>query len=128
MGQQQLLLIVVGLIIVGIAVVVGINVFTDNAIESKRNNVINDLLHIASEAQRYYRTPRAMGGGSRTFTDWEIPKGLRTNADGSFRATVEVSAQSVVLTGVGNEVVQGSDSVEVKMTITASDYQTEIIH
>ena len=50
------------------------------------------------------------------------------NADGSFRASVEVSAQSVVLIGIGNEVVQGNDSVEVQMTVTASDYQTEIIH
>ncbi len=36
MGQQQLLLIVLGVIIVGIAVVVGINVFTASSALSKR--------------------------------------------------------------------------------------------
>ncbi len=77
MGQQQLLLIVVGLIIVGIAVVVGINVFASSAVNAKRDNVISDLLHLASEAQRYYKTPAAMGGGSRTFTDWKIQTALQ---------------------------------------------------
>ena len=36
MGQQQLLLIVVGVIIVGIAVVAGINVFSTFAVNAKR--------------------------------------------------------------------------------------------
>ncbi|MCF6268667.1 MAG: hypothetical protein L3J41_03060 [Melioribacteraceae bacterium] len=126
MGQQQLLLIVLGIIIVGVAVVVGINMFTAHAIEAKRNNVTNDLLHLASEAQKYYKTPTAMGGGSSKFTGWEIPAGLVSNADGSFSATV--TAQKVVLIGIGNEVVQGTDSVEVKMTVTADSYLTEIIN
>lgn len=125
MGQQQLLLIVLGLIIVGIAIVVGINLFTANAIEAKRNNVTNDLLHLASEAQKYYKTPREMGGGSQEFTGWRIPASLRTNADGSFTATV--NSDNVILIGTGNEVVQGNDSVEVRMTVTANDYVTQII-
>ncbi len=41
MGQQQLLLIVLGVIIVGIAVVVGINVFTASSVSGKhrRSNI-----------------------------------------------------------------------------------------
>lgn len=126
MGQQQLLLIILGVIIVGVAIVVGINMFTANAIEAKRNNVINDLLHLASEAQRYYKTPTSMGGGSQKFTGWVIPQKLRTNADGSFSATV--SEDDIVLIGTGNEVVTGGDSVQVKMTVTSDSYMTEIIH
>ena len=126
MGQQQLLLIVVGLLIVGLAVVVGINVFRANAIEAKRNNVTNDLLHLASEAQKYYKTPKAMGGGSRSFIGWQIPTQLRTNADGSFTATV--STDNVIIIGTGNEVVQDNDSVQVKITVMENDYITEIIN
>ena len=126
MGQQQLLLIILGIIIVGVAIVVGINVFTGNAIEAKRNNVTNDLLHLASEAQKYYKTPIAMGGGSSAFTGWVIPAGLESNADGTYSATV--AAQSVVLIGIGNEVVQGNDSVQVKMTVSPDSYVTEIIN
>ena len=126
MGQQQLLLIILGIIIVGVAIVVGINMFTAHAIEAKRNNVTNDLIHLASEAQKYYKTPSSMGGGSQKFTGWEIPEKLKINADGSFTATV--SADNVILIGTGNEVVQGNDSVQVKMTVTSDDFVTEIIN
>ena len=126
MGQQQLLLIVVGVIIVGIAVIVGMNVFFANAVNAKRDNVISDLLHLASEAQRYYKTPTSMGGGSNNFTGWVIPKGLETNANGHF--TVALQADNVVITGIGNEAVQGNDSVMVQIIVTGNSYTTNIIH
>ena len=126
MGQQQLLLIILGIIIVGVAVVVGINLFTANAIEAKRNNVTNDLIHLASEAQRYYKTPIAMGGGSSKFTGWEIPEMLKTNANGSFSETV--SENKVVIIGIVNEIVQGNDSVEVKITVLPDNFTVEIVH
>lgn len=126
MGQQQLLLIVLGIIIVGITIIVGISMFKTHAVDSKRNNIINDLLHLASEAQKYYRIPISLGGGSQKFTGWEIPKKLRTNADGSF--TVVVSESDIVLTGIGNEVVTGNDPVEVIITVTSDTYTTVVIH
>ena len=126
MGQQQLLLIVVGLIIVGIAIVVATNVFFTNSVNAKRDNVISDLLHLASEAQRYYKTPKEMGGGSREFTGWVIPKTLETNANGHF--TVALQGDNAVITGIGNEAVQGNDSVKVQMTVTGNSFTTNIIH
>ncbi|MBI9071879.1 MAG: hypothetical protein JEY94_09790 [Melioribacteraceae bacterium] len=126
MGQQQLLLIVLGIIIVGVAITVGISVFKANAIENKRNNVINDLIHLASEAQKYHKIPKAMGGGGNEFTGWDIPTSLKTNADGTF--TAAVTAQSVEITGIGNEVVQDNDLIEVKMTVTSESFTTEVIH
>ncbi len=42
MGQQQLLLIILGVIIVGIAVAVGITMFQDNAVDQNRSAVIAD--------------------------------------------------------------------------------------
>ena len=60
MGQQQLLLIVLGVIIVGIAVVVGINVFTASASQANRDAVVADLTNLASMAQAYYRKPVAL--------------------------------------------------------------------
>lgn len=126
LGQQQLLLIILGVIIVGIAIVVGFAIFRANAVEQKRNNVINDLIHLKSIAQRYYRTPSAMGGGSQSFDGWTIPTKLQINANGSF--SVVVFPDKVEITGIGNEAVQGSDLVEVKMIVTSHDYKTEIIH
>jgi len=116
MGQQQLLLIVLGVIIVGIAVVVGINVFTVSSANANRDAVIADMTTLAAMAQQYYRKPTAMGGGGNTFTSWAVPTSLASTANGSYSATV--AAQAVTLAGVGNEIGEdGSDSVRVGMVV-----------
>ena len=79
MGQQQLLLIVLGVIIVGIAVVVGINYFTSSSGKANREAIIADLTDIAIMAQKYYREPIKLGGGGNTFTGWTVPCKLSTN-------------------------------------------------
>jgi Tfp pilus assembly protein PilE len=111
MGQQQLLLIVLGVIIVGIAVVVGINVFTASASQSNRDAVIADLTNIASMAQQYYRKPVALGGGGGTFTGWTVPVSLSPTANMSAAVVPTVAAQSVTLVGVGTE--KGNDGAAV---------------
>ena len=126
MGQQQLLLIVLGIIIVGLAVFVGISMFTAHSIEAKRNNVINDCVNLASDAQRYFLRPASLGGGGRTFTGWRVPADLVTTANGTYTAIV--SRDNIVLTGTGNEIVTGSDSIEVKMTVYEKDFSTVVIH
>jgi hypothetical protein len=101
MGQQQLLLIVLGVIVVGIAVVVGINLFNANAVSSNRDGVVSDLNNLGAMAQQYYKKPASMGGGGNTFTGWSIPTQLDTTANGFYVATV--AAQSVVIVGTGTE-------------------------
>jgi Tfp pilus assembly protein PilE len=68
MGQQQLLLIILGVIIVGIAVSVAITIFNDNLISSNRDQIQNDLLFIASKAQEFYATPASRAGGGHSFS------------------------------------------------------------
>ncbi len=80
MGQQQLLLIVLGVIVVGIAVVVGINLFNANAVASNRDAVISDLNNLGAMAQQYYKKPASMAGGGNTFTGWTIPTQLDINS------------------------------------------------
>ena len=101
MGQQQLLLIVLGVIVVGIAVVVGINLFNANAVSSNRDGVVSDLNNLGAMAQQYYKKPASMGGGGNTFTGWTVPSQLDTTANGFYVETV--AAQSVVIVGTGNE-------------------------
>ena len=116
MGQQQLLLIVLGVIIVGIAVVVGINVFTASSTSSNRDAVISDLTNLASMAQQFYRKPTALAGGNNTFTGWTIPTQLATTGNGTY--TVTVAAQSVTIVGTGNQTGNnGSSSVKVTMVV-----------
>lgn len=127
MGQQQLLLIVLGVIIVGIAIIMGITLFQANAAEAKRNNVTNELVNLAADAQQYYQKPTALGGGSRTFNGWQIPAPLRTTANGSFKIE-SIDEQEITLIGTGNEVVTGNDSVKVKIVISPREYEVSVIN
>jgi Tfp pilus assembly protein PilE len=125
MGQQQLLLIVLGVIIVGIAVVVGINVFTASSANANRDAVISDLTTLAAMAQQHYRKPVAMGGGGNSFSTsngaaaaWTIPASLDTTANGTYVLTSAPTATSVSITGTGNEIGNdGSGEVEVVMVV-----------
>ncbi|MBU1096738.1 MAG: hypothetical protein CVV23_01450 [Ignavibacteriae bacterium HGW-Ignavibacteriae-2] len=116
MGQQQLLLIVLGIILVAVALVVGISLFRENAVDQKRHNLINECINLAAMAQQYFLKPTTYGGGGQSFTNWQIPNELRTTANGSYKIITQTAAEVVVL-GTGNEVVTGTDSVKVKITI-----------
>jgi hypothetical protein len=118
MGQQQLLLIVLGVIVVGIAIVVGINLFNANAVASNRDGVVSDLHNLGAMAQQYYKKPASMGGGGNTFTGWTIPTGLSTTANGAYVATV--AAASITIVGTGNEPGDGEGKIKHTATITAT--------
>lgn len=68
MGQQQLLLVILVTIIVGIATVVAINTFSSAADSANVDAVRNDLASIAASSQGYYMRPDMLGGGGRSFT------------------------------------------------------------
>ena len=65
MGTQQILLIVLGVIIVGIAVAVGLLMFNQNAIRSNRNACIADSNTFATKALAWWRTADTQGGGNQ---------------------------------------------------------------
>ncbi len=67
MGQQQLLLVILVTIIVGIATVVAINTFGAAADSANVDAVRQDMLQIAAAAQGYYMRPTMLGGGGRSF-------------------------------------------------------------
>jgi len=67
MGQQQLLLVILVTIIVGIATVVAINTFGSAADQANIDAVTNDVATLASSAQGFYMRPAMLGGGSRSF-------------------------------------------------------------
>jgi Tfp pilus assembly protein PilE len=127
MGQQQLLLIVLGVIIVGIAVVVGINVFTASSSQSNRDAVIADLTNLASLAQQYYRKPTALGGGSNSFTGWTVPTQLSQTANMSAAVSATVTATSVTLVGTGTETGNnGTGKVAATMVVTSTGITSTI--
>ena len=91
MGQQQLLLIVLGIIIVGIAIAVGVNMFQSSAVDTNRQAMISDLANLAAKAQRYYRTPTELGGGAQDFQNFALGRLDTANANGSYRLSTSTS-------------------------------------
>ncbi len=105
MGQQQLLLIILGVIIVGIAVAVGITMFQDNALSASRDAMTADLVNLASKAQQYYRKPASLGGGGNSFAGITavtvlVGAAVATNDNATYEVS-SVSASSIVFTGTG---------------------------
>ncbi len=64
MGQQQLLLIILGVIIVGIAIAVGLSLFSAQSVQSNRDAIINDMNNLAAQAYQYRIRPTSMAGGA----------------------------------------------------------------
>ena len=63
MGQQQLLLLVLAIVIVGLAVVAGIQAFAENQKKSNADGLASTAVRLAVEAQAWLRTPIMRGGG-----------------------------------------------------------------
>jgi hypothetical protein len=103
MGQQQLLLIVLGVILVGVAVVLGIQYFGVGAEEGAKDELVAHTLTVGSNAQQWYRKPLAMGGGGGTYVgfsahfDSNLLK-LKNSTNGSYEAGTETGTQ-IVITG-----------------------------
>ena len=67
MGQQQLLLIILITILVGIATVVAVNTLQVTHEEQNRDAIRQDLLQAHAMARGYYEKPRIIGGGGESF-------------------------------------------------------------
>jgi hypothetical protein len=126
LGQQQLLMIVLAIIIVGIAIAISIQLFRSNAIEAKRDLLIEETTSLATMAIQYYKKPQAMGGGGRSFMGWEIPSQMVQTFNGNFMRAV-VNDTEVIITGTGSEAVTDTDSIKVETTVRPDGIFTEII-
>jgi len=104
MGQQQLLLLILSAIIVGVAIVMGINMFGENAVQANQDAVMQDVLTIAARAQGWYRRPAQLGGGGRDFTSLTLAAiNFADSTDNGTYAVTGGNATQVTVTGTGQE-------------------------
>lgn len=115
MGQQQILFIIVGVIIIGIAITVGISIVSAQTVATNRDAMINDLNHLASYAYQFRLRLRSMGGGQGDYTDFAIPPKLTVNEDGTY-SVASANVNTITLRAASSEnasntiqVVVGSD-------------------
>ena len=137
MGTQQILLVVLSVIIVGVAVAVGITMFGTQAENSNRTAILGDLQNFGSSAMGFYKTPTGMGGGGSatgpgfgtSLSNAKITVGMYigflaagtyTNDNGTY--TLGWTNKDVItIAGVGTEKGQVvANFVKATLTITAT--------
>lgn len=72
MGQQQLILLVLATVIVGIAIVVGIAAFTENSAKANADAMMQDAVRIANDAQAWKKKPAPFGGQASVATAAQV--------------------------------------------------------
>lgn len=102
MGQQQLLLLILAIIVLGVATLLGIEMFSQSSAEANQQAVLQDILTIAGRAQSWYKRPAQMGGGGRSYTNismanMNLPA---ANANGSFSITGSGNTATIIGTGI----------------------------
>lgn len=74
MGQQQLLLVILVTILVGIATVIAISTFSTASKSLNHDGIRQDLIALATSAQAYYHKPAMLGGGGNSFDGFTFHK------------------------------------------------------
>jgi hypothetical protein len=115
MGQQQLLLIILGVIIVGIAIAVGLSLFSAQSIQANKDAMINDINNIAAYCYQYKIRPASMGGGQNSYLNATIPGKLSSNDNATY--TLGAGGATIDITGKSN--ADPSNGV-IKATLSAT--------
>ena len=89
MGTQQIFLIAVAVLIIGLMVYTGIFFIGAYLESSNREQIISNLYDVGLMAQSYYKKNVVSGGGGKTYTGWTIPNQLKNNQNGTFDAVVQ---------------------------------------
>jgi hypothetical protein len=109
MGQQQLLLIILGVIIVGIAIAVGLSLFSAQSVQANKDALINDINNVAAYCYQYKIRPASMGGGQSSYAGCTLPTKLATNDNGTY-ALSNAGAAAITITGTSSTAANGSIS------------------
>ena len=125
MGQQQLLLIVLAIIVVGIAIVLANQLFNAHSEYSNKDSITSELINLGTLSIQYYDKPAGMAGGGKSFVNWKIPERLDSTINGTY-AIILADNNQIILEG--NPIQGQGYTWNVRSTITKSGFVTEIIN
>ncbi len=110
MSQTQILLLVLISILVGIAVIMAVNIFTENAASANLDRVTAFLVVLGAKSQKHYRVPAWLGGGGHSFYK------LTANAQGiAFLTNIPetiIGTFSILIAGTDSKVTLQGIGVE----------------
>ena len=102
MGQQQLLLILLGVILIGAAIVLALNLMNAQSVQSNKDAIINDINHLAAHAYQYRISSSSLAGGGGKYTGYHIPTTLASNDNASYTCTVTPDEVTLLATSASN--------------------------
>ena len=112
MGQQQLILLVLATVIIGIAIVVGIRAFTENDAKANADAMTQDAVRMASDIQAWTKKPEPFGGAApgedwtdATFADigYAAVAGVYTNINGAFVLSTLATGRLITGTNLADD-------------------------
>jgi len=115
MGQQQLLLVILGVLIVAIAIAVGFELFNSGSISANRDAMVNDMNIIASNGQQHFVRPAAMGGGGGSFNGYSLPMRYANTGNGKYTVVSNESELEII----GESALH--EDVSITLTITMAE-------
>jgi hypothetical protein len=129
MGQSQLLIVLLGVFLIGIAIYAGLTVFSSNSTEDARHAIISDLQAFSSVAVSYYWKPTTQGGGGKSFNGMAVGRFLLSGANSNGRYFIEsTSDQECLIQGVGRVMGDNGDSIRVRCHVTIQRNTIEILN
>ena len=121
MGQTQLLMILLAIIIIGLAIAVGISQFGESA-RANRDALSANCQTTISRAQGWFRKPTSLGGGGNSFTGFTLAKvGINPTNDNGTISVTTATGGNLTVRCTGNEEVTPGTKVWVNLAYTASN-------
>jgi hypothetical protein len=121
MGQSQLLIIAISVLIVGIAILAGAGFFDSGETDSNKKAMINDINQIAGQAARYYRRPTQLAGGNYSYVGFLVPTKYQTNLNGTY-STTALNAKNLQIRGVSSRDTSNTITAQIDMYGKASNW------
>jgi len=118
-----------GVIVVGIAVAVEINLFSASATETNRDELVSALTSLSAMAQEYYQKPAMLGGGNKKFKGWKIPKFYKNFESGKIKAKVNKKGNEVTITATGTAIGNdGKKKVKIEAKVKSTSFKIKILN
>ncbi|MBF8296858.1 MAG: hypothetical protein HW389_3403 [Bacteroidetes bacterium] len=106
MGQQQFLLTVLGVVIIGISIRIGFRIVDAQYMQQSRDQLISHMQTVYGYAEAFATKTKKQGGGAGTYTGFRLPKNMSQLTSGTFTATVSGTTN---LTIVGTGKIKGNN-------------------
>jgi len=135
MAYQQKLLYIASMIVVGAAIIVGVQKFESSSQDANIDALTLDLMNIALKLQTGYFKPEFLAGGNHSFSGIATDSsGLQqffikpNNIHGSFKI-VSADDEFVVIQAVGKDDYDGDgQNLTVEMKVFADSVETVVVN